>query len=143
MAQPPTSLRDLAKQLLLVEATSGREDTPSYHETVRLCEKLRISLIGFAGAEGFVSLLRRALTLASHEIPAPHVFFVAADGKLEGLEAYAANGKGNGDAAAVAITGHLLGLLVTFIGEPLTLRLVRDAYPNITPSEPRARMVSG
>ena len=25
---------------------------------------------------------------------------------------------------------QLLGLLVTFIGEPLTLRLVRDAWPN-------------
>ena len=28
------------------------------------------------------------------------------------------------------IVAQLLGLLVTFIGEPLTLRLVRDAWPN-------------
>ncbi len=27
---------------------------------------------------------------------------------------------------------HLVGLLVTFIGEPLTLTLVRDAWPGAT-----------
>ena len=32
--------------------------------------------------------------------------------------------------AAVAIIAHLLGLLVTFIGEPLTLRLVGEAWPD-------------
>jgi hypothetical protein len=32
--------------------------------------------------------------------------------------------------AAVAITAQLLGLLVTFIGEPLTVRLVREAWPD-------------
>ncbi len=37
--------------------------------------------------------------------------------------------------AAVAITAHLLGLLVTFIGEPLTLRLVREAWPDASLDE--------
>ena len=39
------------------------------HEAVRLCEKLRISLTRFAGADGFISLLRRALVLARAEVP--------------------------------------------------------------------------
>ena len=33
--------------------------------------------------------------------------------------------------APVAIIAHLLGLLMTFIGEPLTLRLVREAWPDV------------
>ena len=40
-----------------------------------------------------------------------------------------------GAEAAVAITAHLLGLLVTFIGEPLTLRLVREAWPDASLDE--------
>ena len=37
--------------------------------------------------------------------------------------------------AAVAITAHLLGLLVAFIGENLTLRLLRETGPNFTAGE--------
>jgi hypothetical protein len=44
------------------------------------------------------------------------------DGHVEGLD------EGDAD-AAVALAAHLLELLVTFIGEPLTLRLVREAWP--------------
>jgi len=31
--------------------------------------------------------------------------------------------------AAMAITTHLLALLMTFVGEAITLRLVREAWP--------------
>jgi hypothetical protein len=53
-----------------------------------------------------------------------------ADGSLEGLEELAADARNVAIDAAVAITAHLLGLLVTFIGEPLTVRLVREAWPD-------------
>jgi hypothetical protein len=33
--------------------------------------------------------------------------------------------------ASLVLTVHLLNLLVTFIGESLTLHLVRDAWPNV------------
>ncbi len=93
---------------------------------MRVCEKLRISLTRFAGADGFTSLLRRALALARAEVPALHGVQVKADGSLEGLEELAADAGSGGVEAAVAITTHLLGLLVTFVGEPITLRLVRE-----------------
>lgn len=35
-----------------------------------------------------------------------------------------------GGEAAVAITAHLLGLLVAFIGVPLTVRLLRESWPD-------------
>ena len=39
----------------------------------------------------------------------------------------AANG---GHEEVVAIVAHVLGLLETFVGEPFTLRLVREAWPD-------------
>ena len=104
-------------------------------EAVLVNEKLRISLTQFAGADGFAALLRRALALASAEVPALKSATVSADGRLEGLEQLATLPGSVSGAAAVAITAHLLGLLVTFIGEPLTLRLVRQAWPNISLGE--------
>ncbi len=94
-----------------------------------MCEKLRISLTRFAGAEGFSSLLRRAIALARTEVPALHGITVKADGSIEGLEELAEGAGSGGVEAAAALTAHLLGLLVTFIGEPITLRLVREAWP--------------
>lgn len=125
-------MRDLARRLLAASQTAS---DPHVHEAVLVSEKLRISLTKFAGADGFASLQRRALVLARAVVPSLQSVKVGADGRLEGFEQIAADtGTGAGGAvegeAAVAITAHLLGLLVTFIGEPLTLRLVRDAWPN-------------
>ena len=49
---------------------------------------------------------------------------------MNDLDQLAANARNAGIDAAVSIITYLLGLLVTFIGEPLTLRLVRDAWPD-------------
>ena len=132
---PSASMRDLARRLLAVEAASQSAADPHGHEAVRVCEKLRVSLTRFAGADGFAALLRRALALARAEVPALHSVKVKPDGSLEGLEELAAMRATAGAEAAVAITAHLLGLLVTFIGEPLTLRLVREAWPDASLDE--------
>lgn len=131
-------MRDLARRLLAVEAASQSASSSHAHEAVSVCEKLRISLTRFAGADGFTSLMRRALALARAEVPSVASITVKADCSMEGLEELAADarksgGRGNGEAEAVAaIMTHLLGLLVTFIGEPFTLRLVREAWPDIS-----------
>jgi len=122
-------MRDLARRLLAASQTAAE---PHVHEAVVVIEKLRIVLTKFAGAEGFASLLRRALKLTSADVPALQSVKIGADGRLEGFEQIVAD-KGTGAAggeAAVAITAHLLDLLVTFIGEPLTLTLVRAAWPD-------------
>jgi len=94
------------------------------------CEKLRISLIRLAGPDGFASLLRRALALARAEVPALDRVTVNPDCSMEGLEVLLADATDGAVHGPAAITGHLLGLLVTFIGEPLTLRIVREAWPD-------------
>lgn len=95
---------------------------------VRVSDKLRVSLARFAGPDGFTSLARRALALARAELPVLKTVTVSAEGALEGLDAFAGD---DGTEAAVAIVAQLLGLLVAFVGEPLTLRLVRNAWPDV------------
>ena len=130
MDKSSESMRDLALQLLAVEAASKSASDAHTHEAVRVCEKLQISLTRFAGADGFASLLRRALALARADVPALAAVQLKSDGSLECLDVLAANTTGGGPEADVAIISHLLGLLVTFIGQPLTLRLVHAAWPD-------------
>ena len=122
----------LAQRLLAAEAASKAATGAPAHEAVRLCEKLRISLTRFAGADGFLSLLRRAVVLAQADIPAMKSIRVRADGSLEGFNELVAGASDSDGGMAVAITAHLLRLLVTFIGEPLTLRLVRESWPALS-----------
>jgi hypothetical protein len=126
------SIRDLARRML---ASSQTATGPHVHVPVLVNEKLRISLTQFAGAAGFAALLRRALALASAEVPALRSAKISADGRLEGLEQLASHTGSAGGEEAVAITAQLLGLLVTFIGEPLTLKLAREAWPEAWPAE--------
>jgi hypothetical protein len=118
-------MRDFARRLLAVEAASPSDTHTRAHEAVRVCEKLRISLTRFAGADGFTSLLRRTLVLARAEVPSLNEIQIKPDGSLEDLATIP-----DGNDAAVAIIAHLLALLVTFIGEPLTLRLLCEAWPD-------------
>jgi hypothetical protein len=133
MDTPSSSIRDLARRLLAIEAAS-RSATDA-HEAVRVSERLRASVTRFAGSDGFTSLLRRALALARADFPPLETVKLKPDGSLEGWEGLAVDAANGGPEAAVAITAHLLGLLVTFIGEPLTRRLVRDAWPDASLEE--------
>ena len=129
MDPPSQSTRGFAQRLLALEATS-QSAADSQHEALRVFEKLRSSLARFAGPNGFTALLRRALTLARKEHPALQSVEVNADGSLEGLDRAMADAGNGGNEAALTITAHLLGLLFIFVGESLTLRLVRDAWPD-------------
>ena len=135
-----SSLRNVARRLLAVEAAKFPSQ-PHDGAAGRVCEKLRISLTQFAGADGFTSLLRRAVALARAEIPELQGITVNPGGSLEGLDRLASgdwkpdSGWDGGSEAAVAITAQLLALLVTFIGRPLTLRMVREAWPEASLDE--------
>jgi hypothetical protein len=139
MDTPSSSMRDLARRLLAASQTASGSQV---HEAVVVIEKLRITLTKFAGSEGFASLLRRALVLASREVPSLQSVKIGAEGRLVGFEQIVADESAGaaGDEAAVAIIAHLLGLLVTFIGEPLTLRLERAAWPDTSLDEKHSRI---
>lgn len=127
-------MRDLSRRLLAASQTASDSHL---HDATVVSEKLRIPLTRFAGAEGFASLLRRALVLAGAEVPSLQSVKVGPEGRLEGFEQLAAatGTDAGGSEAAVAITTHLLSLLSTFIGNPLTLRLIREAWPDTSLDE--------
>lgn len=89
---------------------------------LRVCEKLRRPLSALAGATGFRALLSRALALAKARDPGLSAVQVKPDGSLEGLSEVH---------DGVLLIGQLLGLLGTFVGESLTLRLIQDAWPDL------------
>ena len=132
MDKPSSSIRALARRLLALEAARQGVAAARVHEGVRVCEKLRISLTRLAGADSFTSLLGRALVLARTEVPSLHGITVKQDCSMDGLEKLA---RKDGTEATAALTAYLLWLLVTFIGEPLTLRLVREAWPDSSVDE--------
>jgi hypothetical protein len=125
-----TASRRLAQRLLTYEARTGDESEPAECAAFRVCERLRQPLTTLAGVAGFRSLLSRALTMARAEDPSLSAVQVAADGSLNGLcELASQTGKEQAkDGGAILIT-QLIGLLLTFIGEGLTLRLVQDVWP--------------
>jgi hypothetical protein len=124
------AIQNLARWLIALEAARDPSDE-LVGEAVRACEKLRVPLAKLAGVAGFRSLMTRAMALATAEVPWLASVQVQADGSLEGFDAAGLHqGAVPGGEAGVVVVAQLLGLLVTFIGEPLTLRFVRDAWPD-------------
>lgn len=122
--------REFAGKLLAYVAASGAAAEPQDFPGFRVCAALRGPLAKFMGAAGVTALLVRALALASVEIPWLRQLRIQADGTLDGVAEMA--GKLDARAIAegeIALVGHLLGLLVTFIGPALTLSLLHDIWP--------------
>jgi hypothetical protein len=70
------------------------------------------------------------LTLARAEAPSLDAVQVAADGSLKGLDEQEPQiDKEQARDRGAILIAQLIGLLLTFIGEGLTLRLVQDVWP--------------
>ena len=122
--------RHLAQRLLTYEAVAGENSKPAESAAFRVCAKLRQPLITLAGVAGFRSLLSRALTLARAEAPSLSAVQVTADGSLKGLdEPEPQIGKEQARDGGAILIAQLIGLLLTFIGEGLTFRLVQEVWP--------------
>ena len=130
MSTVPPATRDLARRLIALEAARDGTAAADGGGAGRVCDRLRASLVRLAGVAGFSALMSRALALAKAEVASLSPVRVREDGSLDGLDgAPPGPGEGPGGDGGTAVVGHLLGLLVTFIGEPLTRQLVRDAWP--------------
>lgn len=121
--------QELARRLIAFEAARANSSDAPVDTAVRVIGELRLRLIRLAGVDGFRSLLSRALTLAKAEAPSLNMVSVRADGSLEGFEGIEASEEVAGQAGA-GLVAQLLELLTTFIGEALTLRLIRDSWPD-------------
>jgi hypothetical protein len=123
---PSPRMRDYAQQLLAYEAAAHNPSEPNMATVFRVFEALRRPLSTLAGASGFRALLVRALMLANAQVPGLSAVQVKPDGSLEGLSNL---GKGEDAEAGIVLVAQLLGLLVAFIGESLTVRILLDVWP--------------
>ena len=121
----PPQTRELAQRLIAYESAAGKTSEPTKFAAFRVCETLRQPLSALAGVAGFRSLLSRALTLARTEAPGLRAVQVAADGSLQGLDELELQiDKDLAREAGVILIAQLIGLLLFFMGEGLTVKLV-------------------
>ena len=95
-------------------------------------DKLRPQLAMLMGNIGFRALLSRTLALSKTEFPWLRAVHVKPEGSLEGLDELGT--QVNPDEISkgcLVLLAQMLGLLVTFIGEDLTLRLVQEVWPKL------------
>jgi hypothetical protein len=138
----PPKMRDLARCLIGYEAAASKTSEPAESAPLRVYERLRRSLGAFAGVDGFQSLAFRALTQAKSEASGLWAAQVAEDGSLHGLgesrpqlaelEPQLGSGIDQASDEGVILIACLLGLLFIFLGEALTLSLLRNAWPGAT-----------
>src|SRR5512145_1864285 len=130
MYQPRPAIRELARWLLAFEAAAGKPPGQKSPGAFSVCGKLRRHLSVLAGVAGFRSLLSRALALARAEVPWLDAVRIRDDGSVDwpGADESQQDTEETAD-GEVALVAQLLGLLVTFIGEALTLLLVREVWP--------------
>jgi hypothetical protein len=130
MNQDNSALRNVVRQLLAIE-----EDNVDNVEPIgpALCvlAKLRSHLTKRVGSAGFAALLTRAVALARMEADWLEAVQVDADANLTGLgEAARKQSADRAAAGAVSLLAQLIGLLVTFIGETLTMAIMRELWPD-------------
>ena len=129
-------MRDIAERLLDCETGVIKSHGTTILPAACVCEKLREPLATLMGRSGFRALLSRALASAAQKVPSLHAVRVNADSALERSNKAAAPLSPATDVeGSVALVAHLLESLVAFIGENLTLRLLRDIWPNLKLNE--------
>ena len=131
MNQATPTVRDLARLLLTLEARRS-EHGQEVQTDLRAFEKLQAYLTNLVGVTGFRALLARALALATAEVGWLRNVRVLDDATFKGFTEAATQQPAKDVAAArAAILAHLIGLLVIFLGEAITLRFVQDVWPEV------------
>jgi hypothetical protein len=132
MANISLGITHLARQVLTLESANSGPAGTEIDRAARACEKLRGSLTKLAGSSGLSMLLARAVALAMKKDSSLTPLHVGIDGSLTGVDEVrrGLNGSHVAHHGGAIVLAELLGLLVSFIGESLTLTLVREAWPD-------------
>src|SRR5664279_1224869 len=133
MSRATPKMRDFAERLIAYETRGNKSSETKPPAVFLVGEKLRPQLAALMGNVGFRALLSRALALANAEVSWLRAVHVNADGSFEGLDELGAQVDPDEIfEGCVVLLAQLLGLLVTFIGELLTLRLVLEVWPKLS-----------
>ncbi|HEY5237636.1 MAG TPA: hypothetical protein VIJ62_04585 [Rhizomicrobium sp.] len=125
-------MRDFAERLITYEMKGNKSSQIKPPSRFLVIEKLHLHLTTLMGNTGFRALLSRALALANAEVPWLRAVHVKADGSFEEVDELGAQvDPAEISEGKVVLLAQLLGLLVTFIGGSLTLRLVHEMWPKI------------
>lgn len=128
MNRATPKLRIYAERLIADEMSRHASSKSNPTAAFAVIEKLNPHFGALMGAAGFRALLSRALVLANAEVAWLRELHVKADGSFEGLNELEAQANPEEIAAGgIVLLALLIGLLVTFIGEDLTLRLLSNA----------------
>ncbi len=130
MKQATPAVRDLARLLLELEASRSEDAAGTANAVLNTLEKIRSYLSKMLGIAAFQALLARALVLATAEMAWLETVRVQDDSALKGFSEAAERQPAKAVATgSTALLSQLIGLLVIFIGDNLTLRLVQDIWP--------------
>jgi hypothetical protein len=129
MSDVSPHIEGLARRLVAIES-SRSASTADNTASARVCEKLRGELTAYVGAVGFRALISRAVSLAKARDHSLQGLFVHVDGKVAGFQPETPPPKDEH-----LLVAHLLQLLAIFIGEPLTLALVQNNWPEAQTQE--------
>jgi hypothetical protein len=125
-----------AKRLLAHEGNSGSSSAECAAAAWRLYEKLNARLAPLLGSAGVQALFVRSAKLAQAEVGS-----LAEVATPEGMNKLGAvlQALDPADATGVAATlfGTFFELMTTFIGERLTVLVLRSAWPTIEDTAPR------
>jgi hypothetical protein len=133
MSQAALQMQSFARRVLAYEPPGRKPSEAKTSEAIQVFDKLRPHLATLMGNGGFRALLSRALALANAEVSWLSAVHVKADGSLGGLEElHAQLDPVDFFEGSVVLLAQLLELLVAFIGENLTVRLVREVWPKIS-----------
>ena len=132
MSRVTPLMRDFARCLIAYETLENKSSRTATPTGFPVCEKLRLHLATFMGKNGFHTLLSRSLALSTAEVPWLCAVRAKADDSLKGVEElHAQLDPEEFSEGEVVLLAQLLGLLVAFIGEKLTVRLVREVWPKV------------
>jgi hypothetical protein len=133
MSKACPQLRRLAERLLAHETLLlSKSPEPPGQATFQILDDLRLRLLNLTGMSGFRGLLSRAIAVSSDEARWLRAVHVKGDGSLAGFEEHASLAPGQFAEGKVVLLAQLLGMLFAMIGVDLTLRLVRDIWPNLS-----------
>ncbi len=125
-------MRDFAKRVIVCATRDNASPETKAAAAFRVVEELRPHLASLMGSAGFHALTARALALVAAEVHWLRALHIKVDGSWEGLDEQ----KAHVDSeklldGMVVLLAQLFGLLAAFIGENLTLHLVREIWPKL------------
>ncbi|MDB6175665.1 MAG: hypothetical protein JWL59_4976 [Chthoniobacteraceae bacterium] len=133
MSRATPQTRNLAVHLIAYETEENKLSEDGLPAVFHVCETLRPHLATLMGKAGFRAILSRAIAVAGAEIPWLAAMQVTPEGSLGGWDKPETQVHSEEfTEGCVLFVAQLLGLLIAFIGDSLTLRLVRDVWPQLS-----------